>query len=349
MLKNIKVSLLGAILLGSILWIGYRYRYAQPSSQKDMGYGLPIERLEQALFNAKQKEVITALLLKHPLFSKEFLQIKETESEDNYQQVAASLFEMCQDPTIKAIYEESSRQFPDCATIIQPLQTAFCGLKNHYPAIRLPKVYTMITGMSHDLYVSNTLIVIGLDCFLGKNPKFSMNHLPKYITDTYDPCSIASKIMLLYTQQFNKTDPADQTLLAEMLYYGKSFFLVKMLLPNTPDHLLLGYTPTQLKEVNRHQTIIWSHFVENELLYNTNHLIKNQYIAPRPFTSEIGPSCPGSIGKWLGWEIIKRYMKKNKSEKIQALMENIDSTTILRNACYQPKDDRQKTFMPFTY
>ncbi|WP_342265579.1 gliding motility lipoprotein GldB [Cardinium endosymbiont of Philonthus spinipes] len=337
--KNIQISL-SILLIGAILWIGYRYPYTNLSKQNNKDCHLPIERLEQALFNAKEQQAITQLLLKHQLFSKEFLNVKEATSEQGYQQTAASLFEMGQDPTIRALYEESSRQFPEDTTIIHPLQKAFYRLKKYYPTIRLPKVYTMITGMSHDLYVSNRLIVIGLDCFLGQNPSFSMHHLPKYIADTYDPASIASKIMLLYTQQFNATDPSDKSLLAEMLYYGKSFFLVKMLLPDIPDHLLLGYTEEQLREVNKYKTIIWDHFIENELLYNTNDFVKNNYILPRPSTSEIGPSCPGSIGKWLGWEIIKSYMQKNKSKKVNDLMEAIDNPTLLRHACYQPKDER---------
>lgn len=347
-----KKGFIGFILLGGIILIWY-------SNSKKRAYhkdnDCTIERLEQQLFNAKSKEAITALIIKHSLFSKEFLNIKEAEGENAYQKMGETLFALLQDPTMQAIYKESNQQFSNCLAIERALQKAFCKLKRYYPNIKLPKIYTFISGMAFNLYssndaiitkvasdlhVSNDLIVIGLDYFLGKNPKFELNHLPKYIANHYNPSSIACKIMLLYTQQFNKIDESDKTLLTDMLYYGKSFFLVKTLLPHTPDYLLLDYEPAQLKEVNKHKTIIWGHFIEHELLYNTKYLTKKNYIGIRPFTGEIGPSCPGSIGKWLGWEIIKKYMKQNKLETINSLMTCTDSEMILRNARYQPKDDK---------
>lgn len=297
-----------------------------------------IERLEQQLFSVSSEAQIMALLIKHTLFSQKFLGIKHA-SIDAYQETAKALFAMCKDPAMLELYEEVNRQFHSFSDIEQDLEKAFSRLKIHYPGVRIPKVYTMITGMEQDLYVSNDLIVIGLDFFLGTNPKFKLGHLPKYIADTYDASSIVCKIMVLYAQQFNAVDQNDKTLLSEIIYYGKTVFLVRELLPHLPDYVILGYTPEQLKELNRNKTTVWAHFIEHELFYTTNHLIKRQYINPRPFTGEIGVSCPGSIGRWLGWEIVKKYMKQHNSETVKGLMSCVDNQQIFRNSCYRPKDD----------
>ncbi|WP_339043811.1 gliding motility lipoprotein GldB [Cardinium endosymbiont of Tipula unca] len=326
---------LGAMVITSALF-SIRKQFIATNDAKEC---CTIERLEQQLFAANSEAQITALLMEHTLFSQKFLGIQHAQNQDAYQETAKALFVMCKDPSTLEMYEESNQQFQNFSGIEQDLQKAFSRLKSHYSDVKMPKIYTMITGMEQDLYVSNDLIVIGLDFFLGTNPKFKLGHLPKYIADTYDASAIVYKIMLLYTQKFNYENQYDKTMLAEMLYYGKAFFLVKDLLPHLPDHVILGYTPEQLQDLNRHQTTVWGHFIEHKLFYHTNHLIKRKYINPRPFTGEIGPSCPGSIGRWLGWEIVKKYMKQHNSETIQGLMLCTDSQKIFHNSCYRPKDD----------
>lgn len=329
----ILISLVGMVVTSVLFSIRKQF-----TATNDARECCTIERLEQQLFSASSEAQVMALLIKQTLFSQKFLGIKHTNI-DVYQETAKALFAMSKDPAMLEMHEEVNRQFHCFSDIEQDLEKAFSRLKSHYPGVRVPKIYTIITGMEQDLYVSNDLIVIGLDLFLGTNPKFKLGHLPKYIADTYDASSIVCKIMMLYVQQFNDVDQNDKTLLSEMLYYGKTFFLVKELLPHLPDHVILGYTPEQLKDINRHKTTVWAHFIEHELFYTTNHLIKRQYINLRPFTGEIGPSCPGGIGRWLGWEIVKKYMKQHNAETVQGLMSCTDSQQIFRDSCYRPKDE----------
>lgn len=307
------IPLFGSIIvIYSLFFVSTRTPLTHTTTYvNDIENSCVIERLEQQLFAAKNEEQIISLLMQHMLFSREFLNIQYTD-QGAYQEISKALFSMCKDPIALEIYEESKQQFDDLSHIKNDLLLAFSKLIRYYPNIKVPPIYTIITGMQQDLYVSKNLIVIGLDCFLGKNPKFSLHNIPKYSADTYNTDSIVCKIMLLYIQQFNAVNKNDKTLLAEMLYYGKNFFLIKDILPDLPEHVILGYTSDQLKDLNRYKTVVWEHFIENELFFNTNHVIKKQYIYPRPFTGEISSNCPGSIGKWLGWEIVKEYMKRNK-------------------------------------
>jgi len=81
---------------------------------------------------------------------------------------------------------------------------------------------------------------------------------------------------------------------------------------------------------------VWEHFIDQELLYVTDHLIKNKYLQDRPFTAEIGRRCPGNIGRWLGWEIIKSYMKRNTEENLTTLMRNTDTQALFFASGYRP-------------
>lgn len=89
----------------------------------------------------------------------------------------------------------------------------------------------------------------------------------------------------------------------------------------------IGYTKEQLAACYKNEARIWNLFTQNELLQTIdNNVIKN-YIGEGPKTQELGDS-PGNIGSFLlGWQIVKKYMSKNKDLKLNQLI-NTPAETI---------------------
>ena len=293
-----------------------------------------VERLEQVLFGLDSKLEVQAFLKKNSLFATQFLGLAAGSEEG---ELVERLWAMVHNPHIQALYREVQQVFGDCAALRQQFEAAFRHLRFYYPNFKIPQLVTFITGMGTDLYVSKELIVIGLDFFLGESAKFRPIDLPQYILRAYQPTDIVPKTLLLLSQQFIKTQAADQTLLADMLHYGKAYYFAQAMLPEVKAHTLLAYTPAQLADVEGHQNVVWAHFIEHELFYVTNHFTKNKYITDRPFVSEIGPRCPSNIGRWLGWEIIKQYMQNHPKVGLPDLMRNCDVRQLFSLARYRPR------------
>jgi hypothetical protein len=293
-----------------------------------------IQRLEQTLFGLESKEEIRAFLRDHARFANQFLGLT---SHGDVDTLVERLHAMVHDTNMQALYQEVQRVFGDCAAIQQQFEEAFCCIRYHYPNFKIPQIATFITGMGTDLHLSEELVVVGLDFFMGEGAKFRPIELPQYILMTYQPAYIVPKTILLLSQEFINTNNTDHTLLADMLYYGKAYYFTQTMLPKVAPHVILAYTQEQLAAVQKHQDIVWDHFLDQELLYVTNHLVKNQYLNDRPFTSEIGRQCPGNIGRWLGWEIVKSYMARHTEVSLPALMRNADTQVLLAQSKYRPK------------
>ena len=300
----------------------------------DIALPIAVTRLERALFAVRSKEELQGFLQQHPCFAQKFLGLATPQDE---RRLVDKLYAMINDPSMRQLYEEVERVFGDFSGIQQQFTQAFRYLRYYYPAFEMPQIVTFITGMGTDLSVSDDLIVIGLDFFLGEGARFKPIQLPQYLLNTYQPAYIVPKVILLLSQRFNQMDAKDQTLLADMLYYGKAYYFTKAVLPGVEDHLLIGYTAKQFQEVHKHQAIVWEHFIDNALLYETNHLVKQKYISDRPFTAELGPQCPGNIGRWLGWEIVKRYVTTNPGIKLPEVMRNPNAQLLFTQAKYRPK------------
>jgi gliding motility-associated lipoprotein GldB len=327
------VSVFSIILIYSVCFLLQQKNEKSSMSKLPESTQLDIKRLDSQIFACKDSIQIDSLLQEVPLLTKYFLQI---ETEEDKQRIIAQLYAMVQDPAIQALYKEVQEKFKDFYLIEKQLEKAFQHLKYHYPNFTPPPIYTLVTGMGTDLYVSDSLIVIGLDYFLGEGASVRP-HLSNYLLHTYQPHYIVPKIILLLAEKFNISDPNDHTLLHNMLYSGKAYFFCKAILPETTAADVMGYTTLQWQDTERHQKVVWQHFVDNQLFYATDPTTKRKYLGPRPFVSEIGSGCPGRIAGWLGWQIINKYMKNHPTVTLAQLMQMNRMQEIFIQSKYKPK------------
>jgi gliding motility-associated lipoprotein GldB len=290
-------------------------------------------RLEQNLSMLKSKEEAIQFINDFPEFSESFLE-RSHYPHDSI--LADQLYKLSNDIHIDTLFQEAKEVFGDMEDLKGELRLAFQHIKKHYPEFREPTIYTAITGLGNDLFVSDSIIVIGLDYFLGENATFRPAHLPEYILKRYRKEYIVPNIILLMSKKYNATDYQNNTMLADMIFYGKAYYFTKAVMPCTADSLLIGYTGEEIRDVRDNENIIWANFIENQLLFETSHFTKNKFLGERPKVFEIGSKCPGRVGVWVGWEIINRYMSRNKVTLVELMADN-NVNDIFAKSKYRPR------------
>lgn len=292
---------------------------------------LKVVRLEQSFFQASTSSDFMALMEQYPEFTSAYLQPNAYLSVDSLLQ---DLVEIHQDSSMRVLNDSVQVVFPDLSTLEEDLGLAFASLKHHFPDFKIPKVYSFVSGFTTDLLVSESIIIIGLDFFLPVDHPFQPE-LPRYLADRYGPDYLVPMIVTAISSRYNQTDPQNTSLLAEMIYYGKAYHFTKSILPCTTDQYIIGYSPQQLADSFANEEYIWSHFVENELLYETNPFIIRKYIGEAPFTDAISTAAPGRIGRWLGWNIVDDF-RSNQKVSLAELMNNANAEALFRSSGYRP-------------
>ncbi|MDH5382860.1 MAG: gliding motility lipoprotein GldB [Cyclobacteriaceae bacterium] len=314
------------------------------SSEEECGYQpeelefsveLNIQRLENEMLELKTREKVSRFMEKEPLITKYFL------LRDEYPNDSIFITEMVRrfnNPHIDTLKMEINRIFPDMSKLEREFEEAFSLLNHYYPEVTIPQIKTVATGFDYDLFVSDTLIVVGLDYYLGEDSKYRPMQTYNYILQRYKPKYIVPSVMLLYgiSSDFNDTNKEDISVLSDMISYGKSFYFSKRMLPCTPDSILIWYSDVEMNGARENEKIIWSHFLRENLLWESSHLVKKKYLDERPKTFEISPDCPPRIGTWLGWQIVKEYMKSHPEVTLQELMSNQDAKRIFDESEYRP-------------
>lgn len=292
-----------------------------------------IERLEEPFFQSTSKQDIEAFLDANPLFANRFIQ-RNAYPADSI--VVNSLYALATNPDLKKLAEEAQETFGDMAEEKQQLETAFKSIKYYYPEFKEPQVKTFVSGLSQDLLVSDSLLVFGIDFFIGKDASFRPDTYD-YILKRYERPNMVPAAMLLLSNRFNKTNFLERNLLAEMVNTGKAYYFVKAIMPCTPDSTIIGYSGQQLADVHHNEGRIWAHFVEKSLLYEKSPFVVNKYIGERPNTPEIDPTAPGRLGTWIGWQIVRKYMERNPKVTLQDLMADDDYQKIFNESKYRPE------------
>jgi hypothetical protein len=127
-----------------------------------------------------------------------------------------------------------------------------------------------------------------------------------------------------------------ENLVSAMIHQGKLLYFLDAMIPDGPDSLKIGYTGEQLKWCEVHQSEMWSFLIEKKMLFSGDRMQLVRFINPAPFTTPFGQKSPGRTGTWIGWQIIKSYLKKNPKVSLQALMEENDYHKILKDSGYSP-------------
>lgn len=299
---------------------------------QDIQVNLKIERLEDLLFKAQNQEDIDYFLESHPDFSSKYLQEGLYPSREA---LVSTMADIPKDTLMLELYQEVKAEFSNIREIEKDLELAFKHIKYFYPNFKIPKVYTFVSGFTSDIYLDEEMLVIGLDYFLPNDHRFQPPEMPDYIAKRYDEDHLVPMIITAISSVFNETDLKDNTLLAEMIYYGKAYHFAKSMLPCIPERLIIGYTPEELAACYSNEDFIWTHLIEEEAIYETNPFNIRKYTGEAPSTDVISPDAPGRVGRWVGWNIVDAYSEKNNIGLVELMAEK-DAKKIFMQSAYKP-------------
>ncbi len=326
-------SLLTFILFSSLFIACKKDKCIEAPDVSQVEISVTIDRLDKKLHKIPTKEELNEILSENTVFAEEFLHISQYPMPEI---LIDRFYNLLNADDIDSLFYEVENTFGDLEEIRLQFEDAFRYLKYYFPEAKIPKIRTVVTGIANDLYLSDSLIIIGLDYYLGPKGKYHPANLPSYILKRYQKEYLVPQIMLMYSNYFNKTDYKDETALADMVYYGKAYFMAKNLMPCTADSIFTGYSAFETTDIDEHEPVIWASFLENEVLYEKNPFIKDKFLSERPKTLEIGENCPGRIGRWIGWRIVQKFADQHPDMTLPEIMELVDAQSVFSESKYKP-------------
>lgn len=280
-------------------------------------------------------------------FDKLFMESNEDEfysCKDNFpflfpNNIPDSILLQRKDDSIQKLIKSSvDSVFLDFSSIEDDLSSLYKHIKYYNPSLKKPRLITVFSDVDYrnKVIVTDTIVLIGIDNYLGSEHVFYTSfykHIRKNLNKNQIVVDLADKYASKIINQ-----PVREIFLDELIYQGKKMYLKDLWLPKSEEYSRIGYTADELNWAEDNEFYIWQYFIENEILYDNNPKLYDRFIARGPFSRfnlELDSESPSSLGIYIGWKIVKSFMKNNDIKLVNMLQS--DSQYIFKNAKFKPK------------
>ena len=240
---------------------------------------------------------------------------------------------------IKEAKKKVREVFPDIQYIRKELKSAFKHYKYYFPEKNIPDIYTMISGFNQSIVTDTGFIGISLDKYLGSDFYFyGRLGWAEYKQQKMHKKKIPSDCMKAWALMHYPFNDSTQkaNLLSRMIYRGSIIYYVKSMLPEDPVRRILGFKKKKMKWCRENEENMWAYFLDKELLFTSNEATYRKYLGDGPFTSTFTKKSPPRTGVWIGYRIIKKFMRETSDYTLKELMHTDDYQNILNKSAYSP-------------
>jgi hypothetical protein len=293
-----------------------------------------IQRLDQDIFNCPVDSLHSKYGVFLDYYTEGVLHI------GNYQDSSfVAYLEMFRtDDIVKKAHADVIKQFPDLDRLKSELTAALKYYRYYFPDKHIPQIYTYISGFNQSFILTDSVLAIGLDKYLGADYKlYNDLNIHKYLSrNMYPDKIVADYIETLIDNEWVLNTRQNNDLISKMLFEGKILYAAKMILPDKADSIIFGFTGKQIKWCKDNEKMMWITLIEDKLLFSTDHFTIRKLTELAPYTAQFTRESPGKACNWIGYNIISKYMKNNPETSLRELMDNDDYHKIFEQAKYKP-------------
>ena len=240
--------------------------------------------------------------------------------------------------TLRLVLDSVDSVFKTHLPQLEKLESGFCNYKNYFPTDSF-SIYTYIEGTfdyRYPVVFANEKLFISLDLFLGNNHSF-YKFLPDYIKFSHDTLYLPASCFTTLAGR-HIPYPDLNNFLETILHYSKAYFFTQKMLIDIPEHHLFKCAEEKMKWCRNNEKIIWKYMIEKDYLFSNSSDLIDRFVSLAPFSKfglDIDANSPGSVGIWLGLQILNSYADKNNVSLIDILNET-DYMKILNKSGYKP-------------
>jgi hypothetical protein len=253
---------------------------------------------------------------------------------------ALQIREFIMDPFNRELEKKCREVYPDLVFLEKGLAETFGNIISVNPGFQAPRVYTYVSGLLYESPVQylDSVMIIGLDMFLGWDyEQYRAAGLPVFLTRRMEPPNVIPECARQVAYSLVPSDSQPKTLLDFMIFHGKVLYAMDLFLSDADDSLKIGFTSGQMEWCRDNEASVWRLFIDQEMLYKSDAFLNNRFIQDGPFTAGLPDGAPAMLGRWIGWQIVRSYMKKNEGTDLKQLFTLSDSQQILSKSGYKPK------------
>lgn len=241
------------------------------------------------------------------------------------------------DTTLLRLMADVEARYPDLEEVEKGLTKGFRELRKEIPGLWVPTVYSQISALNESVIVTDSLLGISLDKYMGEDYPLYKRFYYGYQRRTMRPDRIVPDCFSFFLMsEYPFPMEYGRTLLDVMLHYGKINYVVKQILDYSSSEEVLGYSQEEKQWCHDNRKHVWEFIARNNHLAATDPMVVRQYTKPAPSKIFFGEDAPSLVGTWLGTQIVESYMKHHKDVGLRELLEITDYKKMFGESEFKP-------------
>lgn len=307
---------------------------------------LELVRFEQDLFACKSVDDIMTLAESDPqfydIYTGNIVAANVQRMGSTPADVAVELYKYISHPDMDSLYSLTQQSYADFGNHKGELEIVAKYIAYYFPEDEITQLTTFVSTFQYGAVYDqeNKSFGVGLDMYLGRNfevyAMLNPQNFPAYRINKFEPYRITPNCVQSYVEYKVPTFPMAK-FIDQAVAEGKKLYLLDLLLPTHHDSLKINYMDGQIEWCEDQEENIWKYLIEEEVLFSSDkNEFQRHYFNEGPFTTPFGNESPPRTGAWVGWQIVRRYMKANPKVSIQELLVNRNHQAIFQGSGYRP-------------
>lgn len=302
---------------------------------------LKINRFEKEFFEAdkyKLKALNSKWIKKYGILYESFIYDMLNEGSVHEPMIVYRLERFLNDSTMQSIYQEIDSTFSDFNPYLKQLTEAFKHYKYYFPDSTIPFITTFYSNFNAKIFPTKDNLAIGLDLFMGGKSnlvkRLPPETFPQYFKDKMNPNNLVVETMK-YWVYYKFSNPNEfrnysiyilkDDFLNTIIHHGKMLYTLEAMVPDLEPGAIFGYTASQYQWCLDNEYHVYQKLIEENLIYSKNQKDISRYINDGPFTSGLTEESPSMMGTYIGYSMVKQYIKRNPKVSIQSLLLNTNN------------------------
>jgi len=301
---------------------------------------IELERFDQDLFEMDQDTMdiaIGALYKQYgdffDVFNVHVISIGQASS----RRYSSYLSMFVNDPTNREVYEYTNQIFSSVTEIEAELTEGFKHYLYHYPDSLAPRVVAYVSRFNQGLFTVGNFVGVGLDQYLGSDCSYYQQiGTPQYLMRNKEPVRVSVDVMYAWATQLYPYNDSLDNVLSRMIYHGQLAWFVAAMYPELDEQLNMGFTDDQMKWCTNNEKQMWTHLVEEKLLFSSDPMNIRKLVEDAPYTRFYTSESPGRAAVWQGLQIVRAFAERNPRFSVHQVMSQRNYQELLRLSRYNP-------------
>ena len=218
------------------------------------------------------------------------------------------------DPYVKRVENRIAEKFEDLSPRKKIIFDGFKHLKYHFPEGTYPKNIVFINShFASNIFCTEQEVGVSLERYLGAETDV-IKELPdpifQWIKDKMDAQYLERDVLTAWIMTHFIAESKGTTA-EKMVHWGKVIYLTEAAFPKMDKNIIMRYSKEDYEWATDNEYSFWQYLVKEKMLFSENERDQMNFLSDAPFTAGLPEKGPDRLGQFMGWKMVKSFMKAN--------------------------------------